>query len=205
MIILVNFAHSLSTESQEMFDVVNNDLVYRLDSNFNASSKEIYIQPEDFPKIITTMLDHKQFSHDLKQATMDYLKENVHYFNYYILSELAVIYAARMDIHYRKLFFERTFKDKFIKELKYLDQETFYKIMWSLVKAKAIGIDESAGSEWAQIKEAVVTKMKDFDPKTLTDILVLATVAKGAEGAEGMSGDLWDQVEPQVILKMKAM
>jgi len=82
LIILVNFAHSLSTESQEMFDVVNNDLVYRLDSNFNASSKEIYIQPEDFPKIITTMLDHKQFSHDLKQSTMDYLKENVHYFNY---------------------------------------------------------------------------------------------------------------------------
>ena len=47
--------------------------------------------------------------------------------------------------------------------------------------------------------------MKDFDPKTLTDILVLATVAKGAEGAESMSGDLWDQVEPEVILKMKAM
>jgi hypothetical protein len=43
LIILVNFAHSLSTESQEMFDVVNNDLVYRLDSNFNANSKEIYI------------------------------------------------------------------------------------------------------------------------------------------------------------------
>jgi hypothetical protein len=38
----------------------------------------------------------------------------------------------------------------------------------------------------------VVAKMKDFDPKTLTEILVLATVAKGAEGAESMSGDLWD-------------
>lgn len=64
--------------------------------------------------------------------------------------------------------------------------------MWSLIKAKAIGIDEQAGSEWAQIKEAVVAKMKDFDPKTLTEVLVLATVAKGAEGAESMSGDLWD-------------
>ncbi len=47
--------------------------------------------------------------------------------------------------------------------------------------------------------------MKDFEPKTLTDILVLATVAKGSEGAESMSGDLWDQVEPEVIMKMKAM
>lgn len=35
-------------------------------------------------------------------------------------------------------------------------------------------------------------KIKDFDPKTITDILVLATVAKGAEGAEGLSGDLFD-------------
>ncbi len=77
--------------------------------------------------------------------------------------------------------------------------------MWSLIKAKAIGIDETAGSDWNQIKESIVAKMKDFDPKTLTNILVLATVGKGAEGAEGLSGDLWDQVEPEVILKMKAM
>jgi len=83
-----------------------------------------------------------------------------------------------MDKNYKKLFFERTFKEKFIKELKYLDQETFYKIMWSLIKAKVITIDESPGSDWFQIKEAVVGKMKDFDPKTLTNILVLATVAK---------------------------
>jgi hypothetical protein len=136
---------------------------------------------------------------------MDYIKENMHQFNYQILSELAVIYASRMDKHYKSLFFERTFKDKFLKELRYLDQETFYKIMWSLVKAKAIGIDEQAGTDWHLIKEAVVAKMKDFEPKTLTNILVLATVAKGAEGAEGLSGDLWDQVEPEVILKMKAM
>jgi hypothetical protein len=49
-----------------MFEIVNNDLVYRLDSNFNANSKEIYIQPEDFPKIMNILLDHKQLSHDLK-------------------------------------------------------------------------------------------------------------------------------------------
>jgi hypothetical protein len=87
-------------------------------------------------------------AHDLKQSMMDYLKENVHHFSYPILSDLSVIFASRMDIHYKKLFFERTFKEKFLKELKYLDQDTFYKIMWSLIKAKAIGIDEQAGSDW---------------------------------------------------------
>jgi len=50
--------------------------------------------------------------------------------------------------------------------------------MWALIKANAIAIDERAGSDWFQVKEAIVAKIKDFDPKTFTDILVLATVAK---------------------------
>lgn len=121
------------------------------------------------------------------------------------MSELAVIYASKMDPKYRDVFFKRNFKDKFLKELRYLDQETFYKVLWSLVKAEAITVNEEGGSDWSQVKEAVVAKMKDFEPKTLTNILVLATVAKRAEGAEGLSGDLFDQIEPEVIIKMKTM
>lgn len=41
--ILVNFSHTLSPEAKEMFDIANEDFVYRLDSNFNAASREIYI------------------------------------------------------------------------------------------------------------------------------------------------------------------
>ena len=121
------------------------------------------------------------------------------------MSELAVIYASKMDPKYRDVFFKRNFKDKFLKELRYLDQETFYKVLWSLVKAEAITVNEEGGSDWSQVKEAVVAKMKDFEPKTLTNILVLVTVAKRAEGAEGLSGDLFDQIEPEVIIKMKTM
>ena len=95
-----------------------------------------------------------------------------------------------MDIHYKKLFFERNFKEKFVKDLRYLDQENFYKVLWSLIKAKAIAMDESPGSEWRQIKEAIIGKMKDFEPKTITNILVLATVAKNE--ASSVTGDLWD-------------
>lgn len=164
---------------------------------------------------MNTLLDHKQMSHNLKQSMMEYMQDNVHHMSYQTLAELAVIFATKFDQHYKKLFFERSFKQKFIKELKYLDQETFYKILWSLVKAKAIAIDEQAGAEWFQVKEAIVAKVKDFDPKTLTNILVLATVAKGSLGVEGeedstagggaLYGDLWEQVEPEVIIKMKTM
>jgi N6-adenosine-specific RNA methylase IME4 len=84
----------------------------------------------------------------LKEAIADYLKENVHYFNYKILSELAVIYASKMDKHYQRIFFDKMFKEKFLKELRFLDSETFYKVLWSLVKAKAISVNEESGSDW---------------------------------------------------------
>ena len=41
--ILVNFSHSLSPETKEVFDIANDDLVFRLDSNFNATSRDVYI------------------------------------------------------------------------------------------------------------------------------------------------------------------
>ena len=62
--------------------------------------------------------------------------------------------------------------------------------MWSLIKANVIAMDERPGSDWHLVKEAVVAKMKDFDPKNLTNILVLATVAKNS--ASNVTGDLWD-------------
>lgn len=41
--ILVNFSHSLSPETKEVFELANDDFVYRLDANFNAASRESYI------------------------------------------------------------------------------------------------------------------------------------------------------------------
>jgi hypothetical protein len=147
--VLVNFSHSLSPETKEVFDLANDDLVYRLDANFNAVSREAYIQPEDFPKIFNTLLDHKQMSHELKQTTIDYIKENEHYFSYKILAELAVIYASKMDPKYKDLFFKRSFKEKFLKDLKHLDSDSFYKIFWSMMKADAIAKDEMGDIEWS--------------------------------------------------------
>ena len=74
--VLVNFSHSLSPDTKEVFEVANEDFINRLDSNFNASDREIYVQPEDFPKIINLFLDHRQMTHDLKQGIIDYLQEN---------------------------------------------------------------------------------------------------------------------------------
>ena len=41
--VLVNFSHSLSPDTKEVFEVANEDFINRLDSNFNASDREIYV------------------------------------------------------------------------------------------------------------------------------------------------------------------
>ena len=57
--ILVNFSHSLSTETSSLFEIVNGEFVYRLDTNYNPDIKDLYIKMDDFPKILNTLLDHK--------------------------------------------------------------------------------------------------------------------------------------------------
>lgn len=38
------------------------------------------------------------------------------------------------------------------------------------------------GEEWSTVKEAIIKKVKDLEPKTLTNILVLSTVGKDKVG-----------------------
>ena len=73
----------------------------------------------------------------LKNGIIEYLGDNLPKFTFAVLSELAVIYASKMDETYKKMFFGKT-KDKFMRELGHLKDETLYKIVWSLVKARTI-------------------------------------------------------------------
>jgi hypothetical protein len=61
----------------------------------------------------------------------------MHQLPYEVKAELAVIFAAKMDKVYKALFFKKL-KPKFLKELKYLSEETLYKIIWSMLKAEEI-------------------------------------------------------------------
>jgi len=69
---------------------------------------------------------------------------------YEVLAELSVIYATKIDQTYKGLFFEKT-KSKFLKELKYLKEETLYKILWSLVKSEELKIKDNS-TEWQAVK-----------------------------------------------------
>lgn len=58
MQVLVNLSHSLSPEAQSVFEVAADDIIYRLDTNYNPNERELYIKNEDLPRIINTFADH---------------------------------------------------------------------------------------------------------------------------------------------------
>ncbi len=53
-----------------------------------------------------------------------------------------------MDNNYKTLFF-KTFSTKFMKDLEHLDQETLYKVLWSLVRSGFLKVKNENLSEWS--------------------------------------------------------
>jgi len=156
--------------------VARDDIVFRLDTNFNPQERTLYVQLEDFPKIINTFCDHRQYTSELAEKINEYIKDNVNSFNYGVLSEIAVAYAQKTPKNFSEAFFA-THKEKMLKDLQHLDQDNFYKIVWALIKAGQVREDENV-SEWSYIKKGIQKKIKEFDSPTLTNLLVLTTLGK---------------------------
>ena len=117
--------------------MINEEFCVRLHNEHNPIQMDVVLQPEDLIKVTTTMLEYQQMHETLKNGIIEYLGDNLPKFTFEVMSELAVIYASKMDETYKKMFFGKT-KDKFMRELGHLKDETLYKIVWSLVKARTI-------------------------------------------------------------------
>ena len=94
----------------------------------------LFIQPEDLIKISNVLLDNKQMTGELKEQMLTTVDNNIRQYNYEVFSELAVLFATKMDNTYRELFFNK-FMDKFLQELEFLDDTILYKMLWSFIKA----------------------------------------------------------------------
>lgn len=104
-----------------------------------------------------------------------------------------------MDKTYKAEFFDKLM-DKFVHDISYLKEETIYKILWSFLKADRLNVKEDS-FEWFQVKGAIKQRANEFSAKTLSDIIILSTVAK----EKGKEDGFWDALEVDVILKMKEM
>ena len=58
-----------------------------------------------------------------------------------------------MDEKYKSMFFDK-FIDKFVKDLEFLKEETLYKVLWSLVKAKRLVVKNDAFM-WMMVREVL--------------------------------------------------
>lgn len=77
--------------------MASDEILFRLDINFNPNNNELYIKIEDFPVMINTFVDHNFFSQELSSKMTEYITENINNFPYKILSEIAVIYASKIS------------------------------------------------------------------------------------------------------------
>lgn len=105
---------------------------------------------------------------------VEYIEDNINSIPYEVTAELAVIYASKMNTTYKNVFFTKM-KAKFLKELKYLKEDTFYKILWSLLKAEQLKV-ACDSPDWEIVKDIIKTRSKEFTPKIISDILLLSTM-----------------------------
>ena len=132
---LANLRHTLSPSVLEVYKVVNEELSSRLHSDYSSQNVGNYIQEEDLIKISTLLLDHGHMKEELKHATITYIESNLQLMSFEVLAELAVIFAAKQDSTYIKIYFDKV-RDKFLMNFEFLKDETIYKFLWALFKAE---------------------------------------------------------------------
>lgn len=133
-------------------------------------------------KITSTMLEYEQMHDTLKNGVIDYIKDEMGNVTFETMSELAVIFAMKMDPTYKGMFFSHVV-GKCMKELRHLKDETLYKIVWSLVKSQTVVV-AAESVRWQTIKQNIKSRAKDLDPKVMADLLVLSTMEAVASEAE---------------------
>ena len=181
--------------------MVNEEFCTRLSHDHNPVTIDLVLQPDDLMKITTNLLEYGQMHETLKNGMIDYIAERVNTLTFEVTAELAVIYAMKMDETYKGLFFKKM-QDKFMKEIRYLKDETMYKIVWSMVKSQSVNI-ASNSDYWNSIKVTISERAAEIDPKIMSDLLVLSTMEASAD--ENKSDDLFSKVEGELMSKMKLM
>lgn len=96
-------------------------------------------RPECLLKTSTVLLDHKQMKGELKIQMLEHIEMYRHEFDYSVRSDLAVLFATKMDKNHRDQFFDK-FLDSYLKDMKYLDEATLYKILWAFIKADRLKV-----------------------------------------------------------------
>ena len=99
---MVNFAHSLHSDTSELFEVACDEVAARFLENYNPKDDALLITTQDLPKIMNVFLDYKKMNQEMREALAAFIEDNQMFVGYEIWTELAIIYATKMDKQYKK-------------------------------------------------------------------------------------------------------
>mmetsp|Transcript_15020 Transcript_15020/g.25531 ORF Transcript_15020/g.25531 Transcript_15020/m.25531 type:complete len:412 (-) Transcript_15020:1057-2292(-) len=200
--ITVNFAHTLSPKSSDVFHITNQEIQARLRGEYKQMDYHLFVKAEHIFPIMETLLEYKQLHDGTKDEINEFISSKSSDFNYSILADLSMVFATKMDKKYQNLFFD-TQLSKFAADLRFIGEKELYKILWSFIKSERLSV-QSGGGDWILVRELLKERMKEMSPETLTKILVLTTVSK-PESAENDPNDFWKTSESLLVRKMKEM
>lgn len=139
--ILVNFAHTLDPNAQELFTAANQEFGQRLRGEFEQMDASLILKPEHIIKILNVLLSHGQLQEELTEEIVIHLEAHRAEYTPESLAELSIIYATKMPhAQLRNQFFDNMLT-KFEKFIDYIDEKTLYKFLWSFIRAGRLVIE----------------------------------------------------------------
>ena len=118
--ILVNIAHSLHSNTVELFQIANQEFATRFVKQYNPEDHQLLVTPADIPKIITTLTEYNKLEIELTQFIAKYLSDKKMFLNYSDLTKIIPVYATLVEIDIKNEFF-REFHLKIMKDIGYID------------------------------------------------------------------------------------
>jgi hypothetical protein len=138
LVILVNIAHSLSSEAANLFTYCSAHFASKLDRGYEPSANESSLKEEDIPKIMTIFGEHNMLNEALLSAILAYVDDNMMFIKMQNLASICVAHTTYCQKKSRDRFLSGII-DRVLSNISYASDEVFYKFLWAYSKDNVIG------------------------------------------------------------------
>lgn len=133
LVVLVNTAHSLSSEAGKLFDYVSAHFAFKLDRSYRPEVDDTLLNEDDLVKILTIFIEYNKLTAALADSAIEYIKTNIIFMKFETLADLSLIFTIKCPVEYRKQFFEVA-NSRILNNISFTDDELFYKFLYAYVQ-----------------------------------------------------------------------
>lgn len=124
LVVLVNWAQSLTPEASGLFSAVSEYFASKLNVDYTPSPGESILTEEDVPKLMTVFGSYRMLKPELVDAVSSYVEDNSLFLKFSTLADLAMIYAQYWDAKQVIKFLEEN-ENKILSNLPYASDKIF--------------------------------------------------------------------------------